>query len=451
MDKSSSTLTCPAWVRPYLPQCTRHAKEDRSASVPRRGFVTVSVVGDPGQHASGIGDSSIEVTVEGAPPPFTVELPDEDDPEPGSPTSVYSQDGDGTEPSSCITSSAAFVVQPDTPETPALEVSSPDSLYSADSPPLDTPPLVFVRPSFPGRFHAPSSDIPMIEVHEPPPDMPPSDGSLPERPPSPKSFFSTSDSVPQSLSDATSTPQGLGIGTNTFPSTAHLASPINFYFPASPSCDYGEYLRAPPPSWNAPREDRDKHPRRHSPPHDEYREEDIGIKTGGNRQARRASGRGYALAGPPSPLPTSKKARKPPWAAHMQTRVWDSGSSTTTAGLGLSVESASKGWGHRRHTPTASSPLFASRSPPSVSAQPSLQPPSRPPRPPNPPPDSQLEAILDQHDRYASCFDDKEIAKATALLDEWIDAMTYASRTRPVAQGPDLVLDDGEDPNGARW
>ncbi|CDO73694.1 hypothetical protein BN946_scf185015.g22 [Trametes cinnabarina] len=39
------------------------------------------------------------------------------------------------------------------------------------------------------------------------------------------------------------------------PTTPTLASPVSFYFPASPTFSAGDYLQVPPPSFNAPREE----------------------------------------------------------------------------------------------------------------------------------------------------------------------------------------------------
>ncbi|KAI0659276.1 hypothetical protein C8Q70DRAFT_933641 [Cubamyces menziesii] len=67
----------------------------------------------------------------------------------------------------------------------------------------------------------------------------PEDEPVPDSPESVYSCDSSTSSVPD-------TPP---------PMTPTLASPVSFYFPASPTFSAGEYLQVPPPSFNAPREE----------------------------------------------------------------------------------------------------------------------------------------------------------------------------------------------------
>ncbi|KAI0360551.1 hypothetical protein OH77DRAFT_696328 [Trametes cingulata] len=72
----------------------------------------------------------------------------------------------------------------------------------------------------------------------------------PAIPDSPESVYST-----DSDSGSSSTSSSPSVLDTPPPMTPTLASPVSFYFPASPSFSAAEYLQVPPPSFNAPREE----------------------------------------------------------------------------------------------------------------------------------------------------------------------------------------------------
>ncbi|KAI0336824.1 hypothetical protein GY45DRAFT_22661 [Cubamyces sp. BRFM 1775] len=110
----------------------------------------------------------------------------------------------------------------------------------------------------------------------------PDDEPVPDSPESVYSCDSSTSSVPD-------TPP---------PTTPTLASPVSFYFPASPTFSAGEYLQVPPPSFNAPREE----------------EKPV------MRNVSNFSGRTFVLAAAPAPFSKMGKLRERRMAA-MQARA----------------------------------------------------------------------------------------------------------------------------------
>ncbi|KAI0711308.1 hypothetical protein C8Q76DRAFT_785170 [Earliella scabrosa] len=191
-----STLSYPEWVRPHLPAIREQATKEWSIYVPETGLVAASSV-------------STTTPVMAIPEIVVVPPRPEDDllglPTEESLASIYSEDsfdGDHEEVFHSFDSESEYSVYSMAMDTPELDMDreSEASSPSIDSPPLETPPL--------------AAQLPL--------------GSM------------------ATLSCSFS--------------TAHLATDASFYFPTLPSFAGMDYLKVPPPSFNAPlqREEDDK-------------------------------------------------------------------------------------------------------------------------------------------------------------------------------------------------